>query len=110
MATNKSKQAGFVIVRKARKGRTVSPETLAARATLDKRWANKSDRQTVTVKDEGGAVVETFDALILKPADLGKPVTFTGTVGLVSRWAKDNGHQIRTHDLGDHTYAIRAKG
>ena len=105
-----AKPTVITVKRSARKGRPISPSTVAAHAALSKAWGAKTNRATVNVVDPTGKVIDTYAALVVTAKDVGKPATFTGMVGLISQWAKANGHAIRTSKVSDTQYAIRSKG
>lgn len=97
------------VTRKVRKGRSVDPSTLAAIATLEKAWKAKA-REDLPIIAPDGSVTETLKAVVVTPTLLGKPEGFTGIPGLVSKWAKDNGHSVRCLKCDDGEFAIVAKG
>ena len=101
-----AKPATVKVVRKARTGRKTAAATTAAHNALDTLW-NAKDRQTVEVVDEKGKVLDTYPAVIVKPATVGKPATYTGMVGLIRGWAKRNGYSVRVSEVAPSEFAIR---
>lgn len=96
-----------VVTRKVRQGRSIAPETLAAREILDKVWKGK--REDLPIQDATGKVLETLKVVVVTPTTLGKGAGFTGTQGLVRAWAKDRGHDVRILECDGGEYAITEK-
>lgn len=114
MAQNKgTKGTALVITRKA-KGRKAgpTPKTVERFTLLDSLYGAKGNRIAVTVNDDAGKVVDTFDALPIMPTDVKAESTYTGLPGLIGAWAKDRGHSVKViaHPVEANGVLVQTKG